>query len=47
MNQVMLENGETPKQLLARCKYIFSQKQNDWTENQIQRATCYSNISLN
>lgn len=36
---VMLENGETPKQLLARCKYILAKKQNDWTENQIQRAT--------
>ena len=35
---VVLENGETPKQLLARCKYILAKKPNDWTENQTQRA---------
>ncbi len=35
---VVLENGETPKQLLARCKYILARKENDWTENQKQRA---------
>ena len=34
----ILENGETPKQLLARCKYILAKKPNDWTENQTQRA---------
>lgn len=34
----MLENGETPKQLLARCKYILARKENDWTESQKQRA---------
>ena len=36
---VVLENGETPKQLLARCKYILAKKPTDWTENQNQRAT--------
>jgi len=35
---VVLENGETPKQLLARCKYILAKKPTDWTENQKQRA---------
>jgi transposase len=35
---IVLENGETPKQLLARCKYILAKKSNDWTENQAQRA---------
>ena len=35
---VVLENGETPKQLLARCKYILTKRENDWTENQTQRA---------
>lgn len=35
---VVLENGETAKQLLARCKYILAKKQTDWTENQTQRA---------
>lgn len=34
----ILENGETPKQLLSRCKYVLAKKQNDWTENQQQRA---------
>jgi transposase len=34
----ILENGETPKQLLARCKYVIAKKSNDWTENQKQRA---------
>ena len=35
---IILENGETPKQLLARCKYILAKKPNDWTDNQVQRA---------
>lgn len=35
---LILENGETPKQLLARCKYILAKKPTDWTENQKQRA---------
>lgn len=34
----ILDNGETPKQLLARSKYILAKKMNDWTENQKQRA---------
>lgn len=35
---LVLENGETPKQLLSRCKYVLAKKQNDWTEKQQQRA---------
>ena len=34
----VLENGDTPKQLLARCRYILAKKQEDWTINQEQRA---------
>jgi transposase len=35
----VLENGDTPKQLLARCRYILAKKQIDWTESQQIRAT--------
>ncbi len=31
-------NGDTPKQLLARSRYIIIKKENDWTENQKKRA---------
>lgn len=34
-----LSNGDTPKQLLARSRYIIAKKPNDWTQNQKQRAT--------
>lgn len=34
-----LENGDTPKQLLARCRYIITKKPNEWTNSQQQRAT--------
>ncbi|MBK7098203.1 MAG: transposase [Sphingobacteriales bacterium] len=34
-----LSNGDTPKQLLARSRYILTKKSNEWTENQHQRAT--------
>lgn len=34
-----LENGDTPKQLLARCRYIVTKKPNEWTSSQQQRAT--------
>jgi transposase len=33
-----LENGDTPKQLLARCRYIITKKPNEWTLSQQQRA---------
>jgi transposase len=34
-----LENGDTPKQLLARCRYIITKKPNEWTISQQQRAS--------
>lgn len=34
-----LENGDTPKQLLARCRYVLAKKESEWTETQTQRAT--------
>jgi len=34
-----LENGDTPKQLLARSRYIITLKPNEWTESQQQRAS--------
>ena len=36
---VVLENDDTPKQLLARCRYILAKKPSDWTENQKQRSS--------
>jgi len=36
---VELENGDTPKQLLARCRYIITKKPNEWTYSQQQRAS--------
>ena len=35
---VTFENEDTPKQLLARSRYIIAKKQNQWTENQKIRA---------
>lgn len=32
------ENSDTPKQLLARSRYILAKKATDWTKNQKQRA---------
>lgn len=34
----VLENGETPKQLLARCRYVLAKKPSNWTERQEQQA---------
>ncbi len=34
----ILENGDTPKQLLARSKYILAKKKDSWTQNQSERA---------
>ncbi len=36
---VVLQNGDSPKQLLARCRYIIAKKKEDWTPSQQQRAT--------
>ena len=35
---IVLKNGDTPKQLLARCRYILAKKQSNWTDNQMLRA---------
>ena len=40
---LILENGDTPKQLLARCRYILAKKKENWTESQQQRATILFN----
>jgi transposase len=34
----ILENGDTPKQLLARSRYIIAKKPSTWTANQKRRA---------
>lgn len=36
---ITFKNDDTPKQLLARSRYIIAKKSNDWTENQKIRAT--------
>lgn len=36
--QIILENGDTIKQLLARSRYVLYKKEKDWTENQKLRA---------
>jgi len=35
---IILSNGDTPKQLLARSRYILAKKPNDFTENQKLRS---------
>lgn len=35
---ITLENDDTPKQLLARSRYIIAKKEKQWTENQKIRA---------
>jgi len=40
---VELENGDTPKQLLARCRYIIAKKPNEWTQSQQKRASLLFN----
>lgn len=35
---IQLSNGDTPKQLLARSRYIIAKKPHQWTENQNKRA---------
>ena len=35
---IVLSNGDTKKQLLARSRFILMKKSKDWTENQKQRA---------
>jgi len=35
---IVLKNEDTPKQLLARSRYIIAKKRNEWTKNQAERA---------
>ena len=35
---VQLSNGDSPKQLLARSRYIIAKKKHQWTDNQKHRA---------
>lgn len=35
---ITFENDDTPKQLLARSRYIIAKKESQWTDNQKQRA---------
>jgi len=35
---IVLPNGDTPKQLLARSRYVIMKKPTEWTESQKQRA---------
>ncbi len=35
---ILFENDDTPKQLLARSRYIITRNSNEWTENQKTRA---------
>lgn len=35
---IILSNGDTPKQLLARCRYILAKQESKWTINQQARA---------
>lgn len=44
---ILLSNGDTKKQLLARSRYIIAKKPNDWTENQKQRAELLFNLYPN
>jgi len=36
--QVILSNGDSPKQLLARSRYILAKDKKNWTQNQQERA---------
>ena len=37
--QIVLSNGDSPKQLLARSRYILAKDKKNWTQNQQERAT--------
>ncbi|WGH77052.1 transposase [Tenacibaculum tangerinum] len=44
---ILLSNGDTKKQLLARNRDILAKKKNDWTQNQKQRAELLFNLYPN
>lgn len=35
---ILLPNQDSPKQLLARCRYVIVKKSNEWTKSQKERA---------
>lgn len=37
--QIVLSNGDSPKQLLARSRYIMAKDKKNWTQSQQERAT--------
>jgi transposase len=39
----ILSNGDTPKQLLARCRYIIAKRKENWTPTQVRRAAILFN----
>lgn len=47
---IVFENGDSPKQLLARSRYILAKKEAQWTSNQKERAhilfTQYPNLKI-
>ncbi len=47
---VEFSNGDSPKQLLARSRYIITKKKNDWTKTQKERASLlflrYPNLEI-
>ncbi len=43
-NPVLLSNGDSPKQLLARSRYIITKNKSKWTENQKERAKILFNL---
>jgi len=40
----VLDNGDTPKQLLSRCRHIIAKKNSEWSINQQQRAMLLFNL---
>lgn len=43
-NPILLSNGDSPKQLLARSRYIITKSQDKWTESQKERAEVLFNL---
>jgi transposase len=44
---IVLSNGDSPKQLLARSRYILAKKKYQWTSNQKERAQLLFNLYPN
>ena len=43
---LVLENGDTQKQLLVRCRYILAKKKENWTESQFKELQCFLKDTL-